>query len=199
MIRLSNVRVRNVATVGGSLAHADPHMDLPPLLTALDARVSIAGPRGQRTIPVESLITGYLQTAIGRDELITEVTVPAQRGRGVAYLKCTTRSADDWPALGVAVGLELDSGAVRSCSVVVGAATDRPTRARRTESELLGKDAADEAVVRRAAEAAAELPVESDAQGSAGYKRQLLRVYVARAILAARAAAPGTAGAGGGR
>jgi carbon-monoxide dehydrogenase medium subunit len=197
--RLSNVRVRNVATLGGSLAHADPHMDLPPLLCALDARVSIAGPRGSRMMPVEDLITGYLQTAVGRDELITEVVLPLQRPRSVAYLKCTTRSADDWPALGIAVSLELEAGAVRSCSVVVGAATDRPTRVHRAEAELLGRDAGDPAVLRRAAEAAAALTLESDAQGSAEYKRQLLRVYAARAILAARAAAPGTASADLGR
>src|SRR2546428_2257409 len=82
---LSNVRVRNVATVGGSLAHADPHMDLPPVLIALGARVVAAGRSGERTIPVEALFAGYYETVLQRDELITELIVPAQGGRRANY------------------------------------------------------------------------------------------------------------------
>ena len=78
---LSNVRVRNVATVGGHLAHADPHMDLPPVLIALGAHVAVAGPAGERTIPVEGLFAGYFETVLARDELITAVVVPAQGSR----------------------------------------------------------------------------------------------------------------------
>ena len=110
---LSNVRVRNVATVGGALAHADPHMDLPPLLAALGARVDHPGPRGERTIPVEELYAGYLETTLERGELITRVDVPAMGKRRAAYLKCTTRSADDWPAVGVAVVLGDDNADLR--------------------------------------------------------------------------------------
>ena len=77
---LSNVRVRNVATVGGHLAHADPHMDLPPVLIALGAHIAVAGPAGERTIPVEDLFAGYFETVLRRDELITAVVVPAQGG-----------------------------------------------------------------------------------------------------------------------
>src|SRR5467141_134089 len=75
---LSNVRVRNVATVGGSLAHADPHMDLPPVLIALGARVAVASAAGARTIPVEDLFAGYFETVLRRDELIAELVVPQQ-------------------------------------------------------------------------------------------------------------------------
>ena len=192
MPRLSNVRVRNVATVGGALAHADPHMDLPPLLCALEARALIASPRGERELPVEALITGYMETALRRDELIAEIRVPVRPQRTAAYLKCTTRSADDWPALGVAVSLERSGGAVHSCSVVIAAATDRPTRARQAEAELRGRDPDDPSVVARAAEAAAaELTLHGDPQLSLDYKRQLVRVYAGRAIRAALRAAPG--------
>src|SRR5262249_61634483 len=97
---LANVRVRNVATVGGHLAHADPHMDLPPVLSALGAQVTIVGPAGGRTPAVEALSTGYYETVLPRDELITTLTVAPLRRRRAAYLKCTTPSADDWPALG---------------------------------------------------------------------------------------------------
>jgi carbon-monoxide dehydrogenase medium subunit len=182
---LSNVRVRNVATLGGHLAHADPHMDLPPVLIALDARVAVVDAKGGRTIPVESLHAGYLQTTLGPGELIAEVTVPRQGARRTAYLKCTARSADDWPALGVAVSLGIVDGLVRAPRIVIGAATDVPTRLAAAESVL--KDArVDDTVLRRAGEAAfAEAQVVGDAHGSAAYKRELVRVYVARAVRAA--------------
>jgi carbon-monoxide dehydrogenase medium subunit len=156
---LSNVRVRNVATVGGHLAHADPHMDLPPLLSALGASVTIAGPRGERRSPVEALYAGYLENTLAPGELVTALQVPALAGRGAAYLKCTTRSADDWPALGVAVVLEGERP-----TVFVSAATDKPTRFSTLEA----------------------LAIESDLHGSAAYKKQLVRVYVKRAIDEAR-------------
>ena len=159
---LSNVRVRNVATLGGHLAHGDPHMDLPPLLSALGATVTIAGPKGERTSPVEALYSGYLETTLQRGELITKVEIPALGKRRAAYLKCTTRSADDWPALGVAVVMDGDKP-----TIVVSAATDRPTRL-------------------ASVEAAEALHIESDLHGSAAYKKQLLRVYLKRAMNEAR-------------
>jgi carbon-monoxide dehydrogenase medium subunit len=158
---LSNVRVRNVATVGGALAHADPHMDLPPLLAALGARLTLQGKQGTRTVPVEELYAGYLETTLKRGELITRVEVPPLGKRRAAYLKCTTRSADDWPAVGVAVALGDEN------RIFVSAATDRPTRL------------ADEASIET-------LRIEGDLHGSADYKRQLLRVYLKRAIDEAR-------------
>ena len=96
------------------------------------------------------------------NELITRVEVPALGKRGAAYLKCTTRSADDWPAIGVAVVLDGDKP-----TIVVSAATDRPTRI-------------------ASVEAADSLKIEGDLHGSAAYKKQLVRVYVKRAIDEAR-------------
>lgn len=185
---LANVRVRNVATVGGHLAHADPHMDLPPVLIALGASITTVSPAGERTLPLDKLYLGYLETTLGLSELIAEVTVPAQGSRRAAYLKCTTRSADDWPALGVAVALDTDGVVVRDARIVIGAATDTPTRLARAEDTLRGARA-DDAVLRRAGEAgAAEAAVIGDQHGTAAYKRELLRVYLARAVRAALAA-----------
>lgn len=179
---LSNIRVRNVATVGGSLAHGDPHMDLPPVLMALGAKLVAASPSGTREIALEDFYTGYYETALGRDELIAEVLVPPQSGRRACYLKCSTRSAHDWPALGVAVSLDVDGGAVREAKVVVSAATERATRLSSVESVLRGA-AVDDALLQRAGEAAAEeANVVGDARGSATYKKQLVRVFVERAI-----------------
>jgi aerobic carbon-monoxide dehydrogenase medium subunit len=162
LLTLSNVRVRNVARLGGHLAHGDPHTDLPPLLSALGAVAIIAGPKGERRAPVESLYSGYLETTLARNELIVRVEVPAMAQRRAAYLKCTTRSADDWPAVGVAVVLDGERQ-----TIVVSAATDKPTR-------LASVDEVD------------ALPIESDLHGSSAYKKQLVRVYVKRAIHEAR-------------
>ncbi len=125
MRTLSNVRVRNVATVGGALAHGDPHMDLPPVLMALGATLNVEGPKGQRSIALEEFFAGYYETVLGRNELIANVNVPSQGRRKAAYMKVTTGSADDWPALGVAVVLEADGKAIKSARVVVSAATDQ--------------------------------------------------------------------------
>jgi carbon-monoxide dehydrogenase medium subunit len=182
---LSNVRVRNVATLGGHLAHGDPHMDLPPVLIALGAHIEVAGPVGRRSIPVEELFAGYFETVLRRDELITAVVVPAQGSKRAAYLKCTTRAAHDWPTLGVAVSLDLDAGSVRDAAIVISAATEKPIRLPAAEAVLRG-GGTDDAALRRAGDAAAEqAETISDGQGSAAYKRQLVRVYVRRALSAA--------------
>lgn len=159
---LSNVRVRNVATLGGHLAHGDPHTDLPPLLCALGATVTVAGKGGERRVPVEDLYAGYLETTLRAGELITQVQVPAMGAKRAAYLKCTTRSADDWPAVGVAVAV--DVGETR---IFISAAVDRPTRV--SSSQDIEK-----------------LSIDGDLHGSADYKRQLLRVYLKRALDEAR-------------
>jgi carbon-monoxide dehydrogenase medium subunit len=179
---LSNVRVRNVATIGGNLAHADPHMDLPPVLAALGAQVTIAGPAGERSVAVEHLFTGYYETVLARNELIAKVVVPPQGGKRAAYVKVTTRSADDWPALGVAVALEAQGRGVRSADVFVSAATETPIRLKAAEAVLRGAEA-NETTLRRAGEAAAgEVETMADARGSASYKKEMVRVFVARAV-----------------
>jgi carbon-monoxide dehydrogenase medium subunit len=185
MTRLSNVRVRNVATIGGALAHADPHMDLPPVLIALGASVSIAGPSGERSMAIEDLLTGYYETALAKNELITQVRVPAQVSTRAVYFKVTAGSADDWPALGVTVALDMTGSNVRSARIVVSAATTKATRLVAAEKILVGR-AADEATFKSVADIAIdEADILADVRGSASYKRELLRVYVVRALRAA--------------
>jgi carbon-monoxide dehydrogenase medium subunit len=179
----SNVRVRNVATIGGNLAHGDPHMDLPPVLIALGAAVRVIGPGGERTIPVEELCIGYMTTVLGNDELIASLHVPPQSGRRAAYAKITARSADDWPALGVAVSV--GAGDTR---IAVGAATETAMRLKETEALLAGKKL-DDRLMREAGRcAAAEAPVVGDLHGSAAYKRVLVEVHLRRALQKALAA-----------
>jgi carbon-monoxide dehydrogenase medium subunit len=185
LLTLSNVRVRNVATVGGAMAHGDPHMDLPPVLMALGASLTVAGPDGERSLLVEDLFSGYYETVLAKNELIVSVQVPAQRGKHAAYMKVTTGSVDDWPALGVAVIIEGDADTAKSVRIVASAATEKATRLKSAEAVLSG-NRMDDRLIRHAADAAAEeTEFVSDVRGSVPYKRELMRVYVQRAVRAA--------------
>jgi len=136
---LSNVRIRNVATLGGHLAHGDPHMDLPPVLMTLGTRVHATSRRGDRWIDIGSLFEGYYQTTLERDELITHVFIPRQpEGVRAAYAKFTALSADDWPAVGVAVWYRMNGDAIGEARVAVSAATERPLRVSSAEVSLVG-------------------------------------------------------------
>jgi carbon-monoxide dehydrogenase medium subunit len=178
----SNVRVRNVATIGGNLAHADPHMDLPPVLIALGASVRIAGPGGARNLRVEDLFTGYLETALANNELITAVGVPPQTGRRAVYVKCTARTANDWPALGLAMALTAEDGHVRHARIAIGAATETARRLPQAEAALVGRPVSDTVLREAGRAAAAEAPVVTDHHGSAAYKRVLIEVHLQRAV-----------------
>lgn len=179
---VANPRVRAVATIGGNLSHADPHMDMPPVMAALGAQVVVTSANGSRTVGADALCTGYYETVLRRDELITELRVPPQAGPG-HYLKLTTRAAHDWPALGLAVVLGgMQGDRVAHANLLTGAATDSPTRLRQAEA-VVQQRGLGEAALREAADAAvAEAPLVGDAHGSVAYKRQLLRVSLPRAI-----------------
>ncbi len=185
---LSNVRVRNVATLGGHLAHGDPHMDLPPVLMALDAQVLTFASAGSRTLAVADLYTGYYETALARNELISEVLVPARAGRRSAYVKLTTRGADDWPTLGIAVSFVADGNVLSDARFVVSAATEKPLRLVSVEAALNGATVDDALLARAGEAAAAEAELVGDARGSAAYKTELLRVHAGRAVRKALAA-----------
>lgn len=184
MVTLANVRVRSVATVGGNLAHADPHLDLPPVWCALGAHVKIVGPRGERVVPVEEVFVGYYETIIENDELVAEIEVPVRTGWRSRYVKVTTRAAHDWPALGLTVSVRLQEQYVSDIRLVLSAAVDRPLRLVAAEEVLRGAEIG-EAVLACAGEAATEqVEIESDTRGSANYKKHLLRVHLVRAMQA---------------
>lgn len=185
MRRLSNVRVRNVATVGGALAHADPHMDLPPVLMALGATITVAGPKGERVMLLDDLFTGYYETALAKNELITQLRIPPQGAARSTYFKVTAGSADDWPALGLAVAIHIEGDTIKSARIVVSAATAKATRLKAAERELVGAPVDDKTLKRTADAAAGEADIIADLRGSASYKRELLRVYAARAVRSA--------------
>ena len=183
MLTLANARVRNVATVGGNLAHGDPHLDLPPLWAALRGRATLLSRTGRRQLAVEEIGVGYNETNIANDEIISHLDVPIQPDWVSTYVKVTTRAAHDWPALGLAIALRRqENGAIADLRLFLGAAVDKITRLLRAEDELRGRYP-DNAVMSRAGEAAVgEVEMESDGRGSRTYKNQLLRVFLARGI-----------------
>ena len=184
MKTLANVRVRNVATVGGNLAHGDPHLDLPPVWTALDASVVISSPDGMRTVPVQEIFAGYYENTLSYNEIITELHVPVRSAWTSTYVKVTTRAAHDWPALSIAVSGACEDRHVKDIRIVLGAAVDTPTRLASAENALRGKPV-DERVLHEAGDAAiSEVDIEADSRGSAAYKKQLLRVHLGRAMQA---------------
>jgi carbon-monoxide dehydrogenase medium subunit len=188
MRRLANVRVRNVARLGGNLAHGDPHMDLPPVLASLGARLCIKARNRTRIVDLDDFFVGYFETAMQRDELIAFVELPDQRGWSSAYEKCTTRSADDWPALGIACSIRWDGDHIQDVRLIASAATEKLTRLSSAEAELRGQSLSS-AVSGRAAEAGMaetrDILVE-DSRGSASYKAELMRVYIGRCLQQAR-------------
>ena len=180
---LANVRVRNAATVGGHLAHADPHQDLPPVLVSLGAQAHVISHRGSRWLGVDELMQGYYETALAPDELLAELVLPAQpAGSRGSYTKFTSVSAEDWPALGVAVLLQEVDGRLTDVRVAVSAVTDRPLRLPAVEGVLEGERPT-ESLFQAAGDAAA-LVVEPTGDGGASpaYKREMVRVHVRRAL-----------------
>lgn len=182
MKKLSNVRVRNVARLGGALSHGDPHMDLPPLLSCLDASVRIQSKNSERLIKVLDLYLGYYETALENNELITEVLIPLKPDYQSTYIKCTTRSADDWPALGVAVNLHLNQNILEDIRIVIGAVCETPTMLTLTQDFLKNKTINDSVLNEAANIALTEINPLSDELGSSEYKSHLVSVYLKRAI-----------------
>lgn len=180
---LSNIRIRNVATLGGHLAHGDPHMDLPPVLLTLGARMRAVSRRGERWIDAADFAVGYYETALARDELIGEVHVPPQpSGVCTWYSKYSALSADDWPTVGVAVWYRPVSGRIAEARVAVSAATERPVRLPTAEAALTNAAATPDTFAAAADAAAAEVEPLADIRGSAAYKREMVRVHVRRAL-----------------
>ncbi len=179
-------QVRNRGTLGGALAHADPAADYPAAVLALDATIVARGPGGERTIPVGQFFRGLLTTALGRDEVLTEIRIAVPPDRtGMSYQKLANQ-ASGYATVGVAaiVGLAAD-GRCTSARIGVTGAGSAPVRAAAVEDALRGA-ALDETTVQAAAALAAEgLDLLDDLHASAEYRRRVTIGLTRRAILAA--------------
>jgi carbon-monoxide dehydrogenase medium subunit len=181
--RVATVRIRNAATVGGGLAHADPAQDPPLGLMVLDARVRLVSSRGQRILPVRELFSDYYQTVIQPAELLTEVIVPPQPPAvRTVYLKFLPRTEDDYATVAVAALAEFETGVCHRVRVALGAAGPTPIQATATEQLLAGQAPSPERVQRAAEAVAEQVDPLSDFRGPADYKRDMAVVFTHRAL-----------------
>jgi carbon-monoxide dehydrogenase medium subunit len=164
-------QVRRRGTIGGSLAHADPAADLPTAVLASDARVVLRGPDGQRTVAIGDFFTGFFETAVAPDEVLTEIRIPVTGPRGWAYEKFVRR-ANDWAIVAVATV---------AGRVALGNMGSTPLRATATEAAL----AAGVSIAAAAAVADDGTAPGSDLHAEPDYRRHLARLLTRRALTSA--------------
>jgi carbon-monoxide dehydrogenase medium subunit len=184
--------VRNWATIGGNLAHADPANDHPAMMLALGARVIVESPRGRRELSVDDFLVDTMETALQPDELLIEIHVPQPAPRsGSAYVKLE-RKVGDYAIAAVGVQLTFDGDVVTHAGVGLTNVGPKALRAQQAEAFLVGKQFSEE-TVREAARLAAQAaePV-ADLRGPAEYKRAMVRTLTARALRVAAQRATGT-------
>lgn len=175
--------VRNRATVGGNLAHADPANDHPATMIALGAQIVATGASGERTMPAEAFFTGLFSTALRPDEILTEIRVPIPPPRsGGAYVKLE-RKVGDFATAAAAVQVTLDAaGRIERAGIGLTAAGPTPVKAREAEAFLQGRVPEPPVVAEAARLAAAAASPTADRRGSVEYKREMARVLTARAL-----------------
>jgi len=189
---VGSVQVRHLATVGGNICNAAPSADMIPPLLALEAEAVIAGPRGERRVPLRNFITGVRKTVLGPDELLVELVVrDPGAGSGGAYLRHTPRRELDIAVVGVGSQVTVANGVCTKARIALAAVAPTPVHATAAERALEGQ-----ALTAQKIEEAATLAVEaarpiSDQRGSAEFRRHLVRVLTRRTLTAALARANG--------
>lgn len=188
---VATVRIRCMATIGGAMAHADPNLDTPPALIAMDGRIVALSPRGERTIPSDGFFTGYYTSVLAPDEIVTGIVIPRQpAGSGAAFCKFLPATQDDYATVSVAARVALNGdGAIAEARIALGAAAMVPVRARAVEAALAGKAADDEAIREASSLVLEAIDPIADFRGSAEYKRKMAVVHVRRALAEAAARA----------
>jgi aerobic carbon-monoxide dehydrogenase medium subunit len=184
---IADPQVRNLATIGGNLAHGDPANDHPATMLALGAEIIAIGPRGERKIPVKEFFLSVFTTALEHGEILTEIRIPMPRGRsGGAYYKLE-RKVGDFATVGVAAQISLDpEGICQQAGIGLTNVGATPLKADRAEDFLRGKRL-DDANIKQAGQLAAEVAQpSSDLRGPAEYKRSMVKELTKRALTRAR-------------
>jgi aerobic carbon-monoxide dehydrogenase medium subunit len=187
---LGSVQVRNLATIGGNICNAAPSADMAPPLVALEARAVIAGPKGERRVPLSDFFTGVRKTVVGPDELLVEIFVPAPGPHsGGCYIRHTPRRELDIAVVGVASQVTIANGVCAKARISLAAVAPTPVRATAAEAALEGKPLTPE-LIERAADLAGQAakPI-SDQRGSADFRRHLVRILTRRTLTTALARA----------
>jgi carbon-monoxide dehydrogenase medium subunit len=183
--------VRSRGTIGGNVAHADPASDLPTVLVALDARIVVVGPSGERTIAADGFFTGIMTTTLADTEVLTAIVVPvAARGQGSAYVKFS-HPASRYAVIGVAASVTVANNQCSAARVALGGLVPHARRAATVEKALSGKGLDAAAIAAAAGQVGSDLggEVSGDIFASASYRKAVAPVYVKRAIAAAAARA----------
>jgi carbon-monoxide dehydrogenase medium subunit len=182
--KVATPRIRNAGTVGGNLAHADPHLDPPVTLMALDACVTARSTRGERQIRLSELFLDYYETSLAPNEVLTSVRLPARQPRaGLGFIKFLPRSQDDYAAVDVAAWVHVDDTAVvADARIALGSVGPVIFRATAAEALLCGQLPGDELLREVGERAASSADPEDDIRGSAAYKRELIKVLVGRCV-----------------
>jgi carbon-monoxide dehydrogenase medium subunit len=181
---LASVPVRNWGTLGGNLCHADPASDLAPALMALGAEVTLSGSDGERVVSLDDFFIDYFETALGPDELLTEIHVPKPDGGGGFYYKFAQR-ATDLAVVGVATYLTLNPDHRDMCKdigIVMGSVGPTPLRSKRGEDILRGQTMTDALIEEAARLSGEDAQPTTDINGSEDYKREIIRVLVRRTL-----------------
>ena len=179
---ISDPIVRNLGTVGGSLAHADPQGDWGSVMLALRAEILARGPGGTRTIPIDEFFQGPFTTALEPTEILTGVRVPDVGVRaGGTYLKLE-RKVGDFATAGVAVHVSFSNGSVERAGIALTGVGPRNMRADAAEQALAGRPLDDEAIAEAARLAAEAAEPRTDVRGTEEYKRNVVRVFAARGL-----------------
>jgi carbon-monoxide dehydrogenase medium subunit len=188
--QVATMRIRNMATLGGNLAHGDPALDPPVALAACDARVRLRSADGDREIPLDAFYVDYYETVMRPAEILTDVLVanPPPRTNTV-YLKLLPRTQDDYATVGVAARLSVDESGAKceDARIVLAAAGSTLIRAYQAEAVLRGQEVSEAAFREAAAVGRTEVDPLSDMRGSAEYKADMAEVMIRRALVAARA------------
>jgi carbon-monoxide dehydrogenase medium subunit len=192
--------VRNLATLGGNIVHADPANDHPATLLAYRAEVVARGPSGEHTIPIDDFFVDAFQTALAPDELLLEIRIPKPAAMtGGAYVKLE-RKVGDYAIAAAAAQVALDpDGTVSSVGLALTNVSFSSVRARRAEEALVGQPSSPEAIRHAAQLAAEDCDPASDLRGSADYKRAMARTMATRALTLAVERARNGSGSGNGR
>lgn len=185
LAEVADPQVRHRGTVGGALVHADPAGDLGAAALALDASFVIAGQGGAtRTVPAAEFFVDLFESAVGEDELLTQIRVPKHTGWGAHYEKFV-RVVHQWAIVAVAATVRVEGGTIAEARVGLTNMGSTPLRATAVEQALVGKPATDDAVREAAAAAAEGTNPPSDLNGDADYRKHLATVLTRRAVLAA--------------
>lgn len=188
--QVASIRIRTVATIGGALAHADPNQDPPPSLLVLDARVHLRSQQRDREVAMSDFFTGYYETVMEPNELLTAVIIPPQpAGSGTAFMKFLPQTRDDYATVAVAARVTLENDRITEARVALGAAATTPIRATAVENALRGEIPTPTLFHAAAALVTEAVDPTSDFRGSAAYKRDMAAVFVQRALVQAVARA----------